>query len=82
VVPGPGVDQFYAQEGASGQQPRVDERGAAIQVDGLRDAAALQGRAERRRHPHHVVVMIPADAHHGPGVIIDKREKETTSLLR
>ena len=73
--PGPGVDELDAQDGAAAQQPRVDEGRAVVQVGGLRDAAGLQGRAERRGHPDHVVVMRPAGAHHGPGVVVDEREK-------
>ena len=48
---------------------------AVVQVGGLRDAAGLQGRAERRGHPDHVVVVRPAGAHHGPGVVVEEREK-------
>jgi hypothetical protein len=66
-LPGPGVDELYAQDGAAAQQPRVDERAAIVEVGGLRDAAGLQGRAERRGHPDHVVVVRPAGAHHGAG---------------
>ena len=31
-LPGPGVDQFYAQDGAAAQQPRIDKRRAVVQV--------------------------------------------------
>ena len=73
--PGPGVDELYAEDGAAAQQPRIDERAAVVQVDGLRDAAPLQGGAERRRHPDHVVVIGPPGAHHGAGVVVEEREK-------
>ena len=45
------------------------------EVSAFRDAAGLQGRAERRGHPDHVVVVRPPGAHHGAGVVVDKREK-------
>jgi hypothetical protein len=73
--PGPGVDQLYAQDAAAAQQPRVDEGTAVIEVGGPRDAAPLEGGAERRRHPHHVVVVSPAGAHDRTGVVVDEREQ-------
>ena len=73
--PRPGVDELYAQDGAAAQQPRIDKRAAVVQVDGPRDAAGLQGWAERRGHPDHVVAIGPPGAHHGAGVVVDEREK-------
>ena len=59
-----------AEDGAAAQQPRVDKRAAVVQVDGLRDAAPLEGGTERRRHPDYVVVIGPPGAHHRAGVIV------------
>ena len=69
------MDEPDAEDGAAAQQPRVDERAAVVQVDGLGDAAPLQGGAERRRHPDHVVVISPPGPHHGAGVVVEEREK-------
>ena len=69
------MDQPDAENGAAAQQPRVDEGTAVVEVSRFRDAAGLQGRAERRGHPDHVVVVRPAGAHHGAKVVIDEREK-------
>jgi hypothetical protein len=48
---------------------------AVVQVDRLRDAPALQRRAERRRHPDHVVVMSPPGSHHGAGMVVEESEQ-------
>jgi hypothetical protein len=54
---------------------RHNRRIGIIQVDSLRDPAPLESRAERRRHPDHVVVASPAGAHDGAGVVVQEREQ-------
>ena len=69
------MDELHAQDAAGPQQPRVDKGRTIVQVAGPGNAAGLQGRAEPGGHPDHVVVVRPAGAHHGAGVVVDEREK-------
>ena len=65
-----GMHQAHTEFRARPQQPRIDERRAAINVDRLGDTAGGQRRAQRGGQPHGVLGIAPPVAGQQPGMIV------------
>jgi hypothetical protein len=70
-----GVDQPDAELRARAQQPRVDERGAVVDIDPVGDPARPQRRAQRRGQPHGVLGEPEPMPHDRPGVVVEEGEQ-------
>ena len=65
-----GMHQAHTEFRARPQQPCIDEGRAAIDIDGLGDAAGGQRRAQRGGQPHRVLGIAPPIAGQQPGMIV------------
>ena len=69
------MHELDAQARACPQQPGVHERRPVVHVDRFGDAAAGQRRAQRGGEPDGVLAEAEPGGHHGPGAVIEEREK-------